>query len=214
MAEKDHNRVNGGWHQEHDALSRELDAALAKYAEAEPRAGLENRVLANLRAGRAQAPDRAWWRWSVMAAVATVVVVTLALAWRYGKPSQPGIANQIPTMTQSAQEPGTRLVQDGGGERVRPQRRGPVRKTIVHRSLPRVVMAGNPKLDQFPSPQPLSEQEKILRNYVAQYPEQAVLIARARSQALRRDQLEEMKASPSGDRATDSEELNNDTTDR
>ena len=44
-----------------------------------------------------------------------------------------------------------------------------------------MVAAGSPKLDQFPSPQPLSEQEKILTNYVAQYPEHAVLIARATS---------------------------------
>ncbi len=34
----------------HDELDRMLDAALAKYAAAEPRAGLEARVLANLRA--------------------------------------------------------------------------------------------------------------------------------------------------------------------
>jgi hypothetical protein len=75
-------------------------------------------------------------------------------------------------------------------------------------------MAGNPKLDQFPSPRPLSEQEKLLQSYVAEYPERAVLIARARTEALRQDQLEEMKGFPSGDRGTDSDERNYDTTDR
>ena len=39
---------------ERDPLDRDLDAALAKYAAVEPRAGLEDRVLANLRAERGQ----------------------------------------------------------------------------------------------------------------------------------------------------------------
>ncbi len=67
-----------------------------------------------------------------------------------------------------------------------------------------MVAAASPKLDQFPSPQPLSEQEKILTNYVAQYPEHAVLIARARSEDLRRDAEEELR--PEGaDRNQDSQ---------
>ena len=49
-----------------------------------------------------------------------------------------------------------------------------------------------PKLEQFPSPQPLSEQEKILARYVNTYPEHAALIAQARTEELRRDSAEEM----------------------
>ena len=37
----------------------------------------------------------------------------------------------------------------------------------------------------------MSEQEKILASYVAQYPEHAALIAEARSEALRKDRREE-----------------------
>jgi hypothetical protein len=75
-------------------------------------------------------------------------------------------------------------------------------------------MAINPKLSQFPSPQPLSEQERLLENYVAKYPERAVLLARARLEALQRDQLEEMNAFPSRDRTTDLKEWDNDSTER
>jgi hypothetical protein len=75
-------------------------------------------------------------------------------------------------------------------------------------------MARPPKLDQFPSPQPLSEQEKILQSYVAENPEQAVLLARSRTEALRQDQLEEMNSFPAGARDTNSEERNNGTTER
>jgi hypothetical protein len=74
-------------------------------------------------------------------------------------------------------------------------------------------MADNPKLGRFPSPQPLSEQERLLQKYVAENPEQAVLLARARDEALRQDQLEEMKAFPYGG-ATDAGQRNNDTTER
>ena len=45
------------------ALDRELDAALAQYGAGEPRAGLEQRVLTNLRAERKKIASRTWWRW-------------------------------------------------------------------------------------------------------------------------------------------------------
>jgi len=44
---------------EGQVIDRELDTALAKYAAVEPRAGLNDRILANLKAERAQAAARA-----------------------------------------------------------------------------------------------------------------------------------------------------------
>ena len=74
----------------HDELDSTLDAALTKYATVEPRAGLEDRILANLRAEQARVLDRAWWQVHFMAcsaaALAVVVVMALALAWRSGQP--------------------------------------------------------------------------------------------------------------------------------
>jgi hypothetical protein len=196
-----------------DELDRVLDAALAKYAAAEPRAGLEERVLANLRAERAPVPDRAWWRWSVIAALAAVFLVALALR-RSGRPSDPVVANQPAGVGGTAESPATQVVSKDEGNQAYPQERKTIRRTGARRPRSGAVMVGNPKLDQFPSPQPLSEQEKILRSYVAENPEQAVLLARAQTEELRQDQLEEMKAFPSGDPATDSEERNNGTTER
>jgi hypothetical protein len=43
----------------------------------------------------------------------------------------------------------------------------------------------------FPSPEPLSEQEKMLAAYVAQHYQQAVLIARARMAELKEDLAKE-----------------------
>ncbi len=65
-------------------------------------------------------------------------------------------------------------------------------RTNIPRATPAVVASG-PKLDQFPSPRPLSEQEKILASYVTKYPKHAALIAQARAEALRQDLAEEMK---------------------
>jgi hypothetical protein len=43
-------------------------------------------------------------------------------------------------------------------------------------------VAAYPKLDQFPSPQPLSEQELALARYVHDFPREATLIALAQAE--------------------------------
>jgi len=197
-----------------DEFDRMLDAALAKYAAVEPRTGLEERVLASLRAEQARVPDHAWWRWSAMAAVAAAIVVAVALSLRSDKPSHPVVANHPPTPIQARKERGTEIISIGQGSGSRPARPSTERKPEMRPSPPEGVIARAPKLEQFPSPQPLSEQEKLLQNYVAENPEQAVLLARARTEALRQDQLEEMNSFPSGDPARDSEERNHGTTER
>ncbi|MGP0017382.1 MAG: hypothetical protein ACLPHP_02340 [Candidatus Sulfotelmatobacter sp.] len=185
-----------------DELDSMLDAALAKYAAVEPRAGLEGRVLANVQAERDRVPNRAWWRWSLAGALAALVVVALALAWRSGKPSHPAVANQFSTAPHVPKQPTTPVVATGGrnevrGNQARPQERAALRRAGMLRPQSKVD-AGNPKLDQFPSPRPLSEQEKILESYVANYPEHAALIARARAEELRRDAAEEMNTGEAG----------------
>jgi hypothetical protein len=156
-----------------DELDRVLDGALAKYAAAEPRAGLDERVLANLRAEQARVPERVWWRWSVAGALVALVVVALAVAWRSGRPHAPVIANHPPTPAPSVQQAGTRATSNGGA----------IRRTQVPRSRPRVEIAANPQLDQFPSPRPLSEEEQLLVRYVHEFPEEAVLIAKAQAES-------------------------------
>jgi hypothetical protein len=214
MEEHDHKQVTGR-PDAGDDLDRRLDAALAKYAQVEPRAGLENRVLTTLHAERSRLPQRVWWRWSVSGAVAAVVVVVVVLAWRSGKfhgrelAIRPSIS--VPAVSAPAAELPTPEV---GKNDDHPPAPGPVPKHVMPRAHATAVASANPKLDQFPSPQPLSEQEKLLENYVAKYPERAVLLARARFEALQRDQLEEMNPLPSRDRTSDLKERDNDTTER
>jgi hypothetical protein len=180
-----------------DELDRILDAALQKYLATEPREGLEGRVLANLRSARGVVTDHVWWRRSVMAAVATIIVVALALVWRSDQQSHPTVATH-PSSAQSEPKENPQTVANGGKE-VHPQKRSARPSTHVHKSRPDFAIAaspkpGSPKLEEFPSPHPLSAQEKILVNYVTQYPQHAALIAQARTEALHRDKTEEMRA--------------------
>jgi len=43
-------------------------------------------------------------------------------------------------------------------------------------------MAAEDRLDRFPSPQPLSEQELALARYVSEFPQEATLIARTQAE--------------------------------
>jgi hypothetical protein len=186
MGEMDHKQLRGAPDHLGNDLDRALDSALAKYAASEPRAGLEDRVLANLRAERARVPDRAWWRWS-FASVAAVLVIGAVLAWRTAKPSHPVLVNR-PAETQPAP---TRAPQTANAtaEAV-PARVPPMRKQS--RRPISAKLAANPKLDVFPSPRPLSEEELALAQYVRNFPNDAKLVAQAQ-EASEREALARMQ---------------------
>jgi hypothetical protein len=161
-----------------DELDSILDTALAKYAAAEPRTGLEDRVLANLRAERTRIPVHAGWRWSV-AAVLAVVIVAVALVLRSGESSHPVVADHSTAQMQGTKEPAKQIAFDGERGAIRSLEPAPARNKTGHHSRPPVEIAIPPKLDQFPSPQPLSEQEIALARYAHQFPQEATLVARA-----------------------------------
>ena len=175
-----------------DPLERELDAALAKYAAIEPRAGIEQRILANLRAEHKRSSVRSWWGWPAMGGLSVaVVVVALLLASEFWNPAPNLTAHQSPTAAfpaehktiagvgslRGAASPATELGTASGQRRPRG----------AHLHSREAESAVGPKLDVFPSPQPLSEQEKMLVAYVAQHSQQAALIARARTEELKED---------------------------
>jgi len=179
----------------HEQTDLELEAGLAKYAAVEPRAGLEERVLAKLRAQQDAVASHSWWRWSVAVALAALAVAALAVGWRSGKPSHP-LAVKSPS-TAPANDPRTSGATNSGAKPLRGQ--VSKRATTGRSPQPAAVATVNPKLDQFPSPQPLSEQEQVLASYVAQFHDQAVLIARVANEELQRDRAEliDKRQSPS-----------------
>jgi hypothetical protein len=228
----DRGRHEYSWKSERDPLSRELNAALAKYSAVEPRAGLENRVLANLQAQRDHVLARSWWRWSFGSATAMFIalaIIVASLAGRSGKTHAPVTRYHSTTTAPVVAQSGQRNAQDGSGrnnaERNSTEKNStekndlersirPAGRPATHRSPQLAGANAHPKLDQFPSPQPLSEQEKILASYIRNYPKNAILLARARTEALRKDQLEETRAWPSSEWDTDSEDTSGDKTQR
>jgi hypothetical protein len=211
-----------GWgHTENDALDHELDAALAKYAAVEPRAGLEERVLAHLQSEREHAPRHAWWHWSVVSAgvaITAMAVLMMAWLWRTNVRQTPAVAHQPPRSAPTSVSSGQASSREDVDNRSSARKSAP--SLTMGRPHPVAVAIAPPKLPQFPSPLPLSEQEKILASYVNAYPERAVLLARARTEALRQDQIEERQAStarawpPDSEVQMDSEVQTDDTTQR
>jgi hypothetical protein len=195
--------------QKHDEFDDVLDAALAKYAAAEPRAGLDERVLANLRAERARVTERACWRWSIVAPLAAIVIVALALAWKSGKQSQIVAQHHPSTTTQAPKEPTKQTASNSMRDLIPSPERGRMPRTNARGSRLKVVVANSPnldqpKLDQFPSPRPLSEGERLLVRYVQNFPQEAEVIAK--EQAEFDQEMEKLNGDQSRKASSDQEE--------
>jgi hypothetical protein len=194
---------------ENSERDRELDAALATYAPAEPRAGLEQRVLANLRAERQRLAMRGWRRWPALAALAVAVSIALVSAsWRIrskafnaatasGNASREGVANDSRPGVAAQSNVGKPAL-DSGSLHEREESNGHAKGAganhlAAHESLQTETAAeAAPKLERFPAPEPLSEQEKLLVRFVEDDPQEAALVAEARAEQLQHED-EEMK---------------------
>jgi hypothetical protein len=159
-----------------DDIDRALDVALTKYAAVEPRAGLEDRILAHLQTK--PEPSRLW-HWSAAAACAVAVVILAALASRWSAKPVPIVAHDPAGTVQGT--PRVPQVASNVGERItiRPALK-PVSKHFAASIRP--SNKAYPKLDQFPSRHPMSEQEAALIHYVREFPNEAVLIAQAQDE--------------------------------
>ena len=166
---------------ESDKLDRTLDVALSKYTSVEPREGLEERIMANLRAADTRSAQSAWWNWR-FAVLAVVLAIAAVAVWQWNKPTQTPIANHPSTLRQAPVGPDLAHRDGNSAQPIKSARWRRPRHRPQHETV-----AASPKLDVFPSPLPLSEQEKILSTYVSQYPEHAALVAEARMDDLRQE---------------------------
>jgi hypothetical protein len=170
-------------------FDRWLDAALLAGANAEPRIGLEERVLGRL---RAEPPRKRFAWWPVLTAVTAVFVIAVALVIMHSRPHQRTVADlQRPTASQpSSQSP----VVQAGSERAdneldahRRSRRATrdaaccISTTVIARREPdedarrfglqaNSIRAGSeqlPRLATFPAPRPESAEEHMLLRLAA-----------------------------------------------
>ena len=184
-------------------LDEWLDTALPQYGQAEPRLGLENRVLARVRAEqeRMAARKRQWW--PVLAAVSAILVIALGVVLASLKSYLSPIAqrNSAP-VEQKASQPNQAKYSHIQEASARTIRAGIPRSHPFH-----LGGSARGRLEQFPSPQPLSEQEAILARYVEQFPQHAGLMAQAQTQLTQEEMLEQ-KTPPGSDFSPDSEQQN------
>jgi|tagenome__1003787_1003787.scaffolds.fasta_scaffold20985326_7 hypothetical protein len=183
MTERDQNDI--AKNQPLDELDDALDAALAKYAAVEPRVGLEQRIMASLSAQASPSQNRRWWQWTFAAAALAIMVFALAMAWRSTRGS-PRFAHNENTTAQRQPESKQEQADVGVSRPALPPH-------AVHRHAPargtrRAVAADIPKLDHFPSPQALSDEELALVHYAAHFPLEARVIARAQEEYARESQ--------------------------
>jgi hypothetical protein len=174
-------RVRGS---ENDTLDRALDAALAKYAAAGPRPGIEERILANLHAESKHSPQSTWrnWNvvWSVAVGIAAMVAVVAALMLRTHTMPAREITIHPVTQTPSVKQPGSQIAEANHALTFSPAPASHSAKELPHS---KAVTQASPKLAQFPSPQPQSKEERLLIRYVQKFPEVAVMIARAQTES-------------------------------
>jgi len=149
-----------------------LDSLLANYSSAEPRPGLETRILANLREAEEKKASQGWWDfkwiWAGTVAAAIIVVVVLISGRHRVEPPTHVMVKTRPAVPQpeiQPQAPGAR------NETVRIRPRKALAPTRPHNA----ALALNERPAVFPTPTPLSEQEKLLLSYLAGTPREEII---------------------------------------
>jgi hypothetical protein len=163
-------------HENDRRLEDMLDSMLSAYSAAEPRPGLETRIVASLRehsAGRA----RLWnfrWMWGGVALASAALILLLIHFSRLQQ--QPPTAPQLATRPQQQEAPAADAQKDilspsvvASGHSRRHKARI-ARATDAQKQYPVEV-----RQEVFPSPSPLSEQEKLLLQYLARTPRAEII---------------------------------------
>jgi hypothetical protein len=136
-----------------DDLDKLIDGALSTYTNAEPIAGLEERVLERVRMAR-RTRARRWWC-AIAAAVSGAVLIGILAR----KPQPAPVARIEPPPVQlSIAPPPPRVVVE-----VRRPARAPRRPTT-----PRAL----PKRELFPTPMPLTKEERMLVALAEAHPQE------------------------------------------
>ena len=177
-------------------LDRWLHKALMQYGSAEPQVGLESRVVANLAGAqhrpelRPALPARLSLAVAGLAAVGTVAVAIWVGTLRdHGKTTTSTSPRPVPGALSQNQNRGGMLA-------TVPLAHHTSRRVAAHRA-PRNsesatidAVGASPRLENFPSQRPLSEQEQLLKAYVSQFPKVAAIVAG--EQAEREKELESL----------------------
>jgi len=160
-----------------------LDSLLANYSSAEPRPGLETRILANLilanpRDAESRKASRGWWNfkwvWAGAALAAVIVGAVLIGVKRHAAPPRTVVQTTQPAVQQPV------VNQQVVESSVPPAFGATPAAHHRHRTLAPVrrqnsTLALNQRPAVFPTPTPLSEQELLLLQYYSRTPREEVI---------------------------------------
>jgi hypothetical protein len=166
-------------------LDHLVDSGLKRYSQVLPPAGLEMRVLANLRAEQEKRVVHPWPSWAAAVAVALCALAagTLFMVRKPGNSPEPGIHRSLvdtagPGLHSPATANSVLAPTLSTGSKWAPSFRARTRVATI---------SPEPRLGEFPSPAPLSEQEEMLVRYIRERPHEAALMARAQAELLKGD---------------------------
>jgi hypothetical protein len=174
---------------EKNKLDQLLDQALNDYGHAEPRLGLETRILANLAAEKTRIARRALWPWAFVSVAAALSVVVAIWAWMSTQKSHTptNLANNNTALQQK--KPAVSAKSDVQAPTP------PIGKRGGRRQLAKApALAKSPRLSQFPSVRELSTQEQLLARYAREFPKQALEMAQAQAAAAQERMNSELAA--------------------
>ncbi|MGB9122104.1 MAG: hypothetical protein WCE73_15895 [Candidatus Angelobacter sp.] len=150
-----------------------LDSLLANYSSAEPRVGLETRILANLREAEEKKASQGWWNfkwlWAGMVTAAFIVAAVLISGRNRVEPTTHVIVKTNQPAPQPEIQPHAPIARQ---ETARVHRR---KSSTVPTAQRNATLALSERPDVFPTPTPLSEQEKLLLSYLAGTPREEVI---------------------------------------
>lgn len=157
---------------------RWLDQALAHYSDAEPRPGLESRILANL--AEANAAHNHFWQSPVVIASACAAIISLAvglgvLRYLYA-PVQPVLVASPLTPRVPVPSPVRATI---------PQRATlrPTQRLVKRSAEATIVAAKESRKPQFPSAMPLSGQQSLVLAYIIATPTEELIKIAAEQRA-------------------------------
>ena len=169
-----------------------LDASLARYSSVTPRPGLEGRILANARAAQARRSLLVWAGWLAAGAAAALIVFgVFSFTHRVTSPAPPIKVDVVKPRV-------------GLGLRKNPVTVPPIRqahtprRSAVQRARPvsPIVARAGVRLPMFPSPSPMTAQERLLVEYVRTTPAEVLTATPTENALISALEIKPLKIAP------------------